>query len=265
MRQSNSGYFLNTHAILIINELKTLRAIIHKRTKLIKDTVAETAEDNTERALLNQQQLNDILHGPYAGFIKLILSGYASVIHVQQQKIRQDEGPLKQSASEPSNLPTLNKNLLNNISHAELEKMISQLNMIAIELEQEWAEHAIQWGNNVTEGFTREKTGLNHSETEELLLAYPLSELIDRFTDIDIKIPDLKKQEHYTFSTFYQLKAKLAAYNYLGREQQICTEEAIKYTVKPLKDIFNRIAREEKNLLDNTEKEINIIIKKIKV
>ncbi len=88
----------------------------------------------------------------------------------------------------------------------------------------------------------------------------PLSELIDRFTELKLELPKTKKPT-YHFSDYLILKLTLCVHSALSRQHVANPEEALQKVLKTLKANFKIIKQTESELIQQQNNRIEALMK----
>lgn len=243
--------FIPTDTKILINEWQTLHDKIVENAQLVKIKKTEEASSS----LLSEQQLNDALNGPLQYFFKQKLKAYATISKVRLLLTTTQDDIFKNNPHDKVSLKDLEK-----INTAELDKMQQTLNELTKAHYQQWQEKRKSWDQQLTLAMTANNISLSEIEIKELKDKEPLSELMDRFIDLNIKMPSIEKMD---FEQYLRLKVYLTIRNSLSRQQEPHDDEAITKLVKKLNREFNQIHQEEKQLIKTQRAETEDIIKSL--
>ena len=85
-------FSIGTYSRVLISVHGTLNSIINQRITTIRQQLQQdNTTDNIQPKLLQPHQLNCALYGPFANFFNQFLTGYSTIVNLQQQIIQRNE------------------------------------------------------------------------------------------------------------------------------------------------------------------------------
>ena len=244
MNTTKTTALLSTDAKVFINNWQAIRKIITEHTTLVKKSQNET-EQRTSSSVFSDQQITDALTGPYQQFIKRTLSAYAKLTFLRLQlTIHQDDSLKSPHHRDTEVIPS---KILEKQTLSDLDKIQSQLDVLTQEHHQQWQEKIKTWNKQLTATLTKLEIPLNDIEVKELQDKEPLSELLDRFTELNIELPKLGKSD-FNYEKYLRLKTELAIRSSLSRRHQSNTKDDVQAIIKKMKNDFTQIEQQEKTL-----------------
>lgn len=246
----NDSKPISTDAKVLINDWQALRESLEKNTSLVKGRSVPDISPSPV-GLLSDRQLNDGLYGPWQNFFKLKLSAYATITKIRFMQIITQDDTFKDSEN------AYPKDVLQKFSVTDLDKMQKLLDDQVHLHYQQWQEQIQRWNLPLITHLTENEIPLSDIEIKEFQDQEPLSELLDRFTDLHIEIT---KPKIIDFEAYFRLKIHLAVHSSLSRRHQSHEHHEIQKIYKKLKNDFTTINHDEKNLLATQTLETKKII-----
>lgn len=259
--ESEHSYFFSTHAKFILSEWSALHDLIVKHTTLIKKSKASAAEEETIK--LTDRHLQDALAGPYQAFFKPIITAYALLmryrleLNVVEHDIFKENRPIL-----PEQQPIPKKRLAK-ISITDLETMQDKLNDLITQYDDQWQDHIEQWQQLLLSDMSHALNSLSDIEMKEFKDLEPFSELLDRFTLLQLPLPKTKGTD-MNFKNYFKLKSDLTIHSALSRQHKPHEQAEIDKILKLLKPTLDHIQKDEKQLLENLSEAVNTIISPLK-
>ncbi|ACJ18370.1 hypothetical protein [Coxiella burnetii] len=236
---------ISTDAKILINDWQNLHDKIVENATYIKESkkVNETAS-----TLISDQQLEDALKGPLQSFFRQKLSAYATLSKIRLLLVTTKDEIFKKNPREDA--PP--KAILEKITSAELNKIQQTLNELTKSHYQQWQEKRESWNKLLIMALTVNGITLSEIEIKELKDKEPLSELKNRFIDLNIPFPSTKLMN---FEHYLRAKVYLATRSSLSRQQQPHDDNIITKFLKKLNNEFNQIHKEETELIKAQQNE----------
>jgi hypothetical protein len=252
-----ADYFIPSYVRFFISDWSSLQSFIKAHGAPMKNKVAAEAQEN--KNLCTDLEVNNAINGPYQIFVKMCFNHYAKMIRVRMElnMVNSDFFKRDPQHTNPDNLP---ENLLKKMSLAECDNLISQMNDWVSTFVVQWRDAAMDWCNRIMSELQMQ-TGLPFSEIEEkeFMDDEPMSDILDRHTELKIDLPKLKKGE-VNFAKYFTLKSTIALHSILNRQHQPHAAADIKKLLKPLKDSLASITREEEQLITAQRAEIQNLV-----
>src|SRR3990167_9199284 len=233
---------LSTNAKVFLNDWRTIRDIIKEHTKLTTEKNQQPTTPSLT-ALFSDRQLTDALSGPYQAFFKEKLSAYATIA-----KLRLTLNMTEENKKHPLTKDLASQNVSTTYSLNDIDKMQNELDTLTKEHHKQWQALLAQWDQLLIAGLTANQVPLTDREQKELQDKEPLSELLNRFTDLNLELPSLDFT-HFNYPQYLKLKMELVIVSSLSRRHETHTASDIDKVFKKLKSEFDRIAQEEKKVL----------------
>ncbi|MDF1795978.1 MAG: hypothetical protein P1U63_05520 [Coxiellaceae bacterium] len=251
----STSYFIPTYTRIMISDWSNIARFIIEHARPMKDKV--NPDENQQNYVPSESQVNDALNGPFNGYIHQCISAFAKIARVRIEHTRKDSDFFITEATEnnPNEIP---ERLLKQTSSAECDNLTKQLNDKVATYSQQWRDAANHWVSQVQQQLMSQDLPLSEIEITELKDDEPLSDVLDRYTELKVEHPKLPKEMN--FAVYYTLKTTLAVHSVLSRLQKPHTANDIDKHIKPLKKLFVTITEEQKQLLENQQVEIAEII-----
>ncbi len=257
MKNDTDNSFISSTAKALINDWQALRNIIEQ----ISRTPKEQLDNNDPDALLkilSDTQIEDAFRGPLHPLIHQLTHAYSLISEIKTRLIITQDDNLKPHVQDSGfNLPDdLNKE----INAAALDKKQRELDEAARHHHQQWQTLITTWQENLMKKITDNDLALSETEIHEMQQVEPLSELINRFTDLKLTLPKMKKKA-YGLSDYFMLKVILCIHTALGRQHVANIDEELQKRLKKLKEDFKTITKEEMTLIEQQHTDINTLMK----
>lgn len=269
MSQTVTDRFLNTPAKAILSNWSTLKKLLIERATRIKDSKSseqaadeDTAAENQRFALLSDTVLNDTFCGPYQGFFNLHIHAYAKLTRVRSAVMLRSEDIFKKEQKLAAQVLEVPESIVRDTSLPDLDKLFKQLDEQLPAMYEQWRGLVNQWQSRLIEGLQAVPLALSILELAELQQQEPLSELHDRFVDLSIDPPKTKAAGS-DFTSYLTLKTYNIILSALSRQHEPHTADDIQKVLKKLKSVFDSIQKEEKQLLQAQEEQLNALIRPI--
>ncbi|MDF1759588.1 MAG: hypothetical protein P1U40_03525 [Coxiellaceae bacterium] len=251
----STSYFIPTYVRVMISDWSNIARFISEHARPMKDKV--NPDENQQNYVPSETQVNDAMNGPYNAFIHQCISGFAKIARVRIEHTRKDSDFFIEEATEnnPSDIP---ERLLKQTSAAECDNLSKQLNDQVATFTQQWRDAADHWVTQVQQQLVSQDLPLSEIEITELKDDEPLSDILDRYTELKVDQPKLPKEMN--FAVYYKLKATLAVHSVLSRLQKPHTASDIDKHIKPLKKVFETFTEEQNQILASQQQQIAEII-----
>lgn len=255
---------LLTYAKITLSDFKVLANLISEHSKLVKETARETEEeesDDSAHRILSDREILDALNGPLQKFFKDKLIAYSTIARVRLELTISKEELFKEYREQPQEFK-LNKKYLENITLSDISDIQNKLDQLCEEHYEKWQEKLAQWQQAILKKLDEKNITLSIIEIQEFQGKEPLSELLDRFTDLKIELPKTKKRE-MNYSDYLKYKTDIAILSALSRQHLPHEEKEINKILKSLKSVFDSITQEVNQLIKSQEKETQKMIENI--
>lgn len=243
----------------LLNDWQALRNIIAQITCTQKEKQEKVNEDSAHFfKLLSDTQIDDAFHGPFHPLIHHLTHAYSLITQIRTRLIVTQDDNLKSRVQDSGfDLPEgLNKE----INAASLDKKQRELDEAARHQFQQWRELIGKWQQNFVMQITTSGITLSEGEINEIQQTEPVSELINRFTDLKLEAPKMKKQ-NYTLNDYLNLKIILIVHSALSRQHITNIDAELQKLLKQLKPHFKTLSQEENELIKQQDTEIKTLMK----
>lgn len=242
------NYFVGTYGKNLLSDWPLITQFIQEQTRWVKDTVNQSSDFNAKKAIvLTDLQLNDIFNGPYQQFFIPHLSAYVRIAKIEAALTITKEDFFKEADQQAATPYGFSTDFLANFEFAALKEIHNKLVGLTETHYKQWTAQYESWTETLSEELKKEKVNLSDLEQQEFRTNQPVSELSNRFVDINVDIPKLKKGD-FNFHQYFTLKSTLAIHSALSRSQLPNSREDIEKTLKHLYSPLKMIHQTEKKL-----------------
>ncbi len=266
MASKNQQHFLGTYSKVILSTNWTVLAkLIVEHTTLVKDQKATTNQDEGSNNfnILTDRQLDDILAGPYQHTIKQQLSAYAAVAKVKLAFNLNSEEFSKGRAVPEDDEQGIPAEILAATSIADLNALQENLEQLTEQQFSTWGSHIQGWKNEIINTLNTAEIQLSDIEIKEFQDEEPMSELSERFDSLNVATLPVSEKQTINFEKYFLLKSYIAIHSCLSRQHLANSDVEIKKVLKSIKALLSRINKQETELLNIQQDEINNTIKAI--
>ncbi|MCH9770385.1 MAG: hypothetical protein K0U12_05845 [Gammaproteobacteria bacterium] len=253
-------YFIDSYTRIAISGIKPLMDIINKHTAAPHQEEAEADQPTAD--ILQSEQINDMLNGPYASFMQDKLDAYAKLIRLKLILNIDNSDNLKGARNNQllkENIPEKFLKKLENSKLKTIQKTLDELTTAHYQALQDFFQDACQ---KVMQGLrdagiefsVLEIAGFSEQET--------LTELLNRCTEMQIELPKIDKQA-FNFNSYLKLKSTMSIQSALSRQHEAHGKKEIEPYMKKLKNIFSEIDKTEQELLKTQAQETVTAVKEI--
>lgn len=258
MSAQESKNFIGTYAKVILSDWSSLVEIITKHTTYVKTTI-QSEDQGYLIASLSDRQLKDALEGPLQVFFKQNISAFATLMRVQTELNLQKDEVFKEKAGQIPSENRLPAEKLFTLSLSDVEKCRKSLDQLVKQQDSEWDNIWNQIIDLFLHKFDEIEFPLSDIEIKEFMDREPISELRDRFVDLNLELPKLKNPQ-MTVEQYFILKAHLVVHSALSRQHKPHTDTDIKPILKSLRPVFNAIREGEQQLNDQQKQQTDEVI-----
>lgn len=241
------NHFFSTYAKALIQDWKTIAAMIDKQSKLVKEAVHQKESEPTS-LLFSDRQLNDAFNGPYQHFFKQHLSAYAKIRQIELALMITKGDVLKEKDIETDISHPVPKKLIDRLEFSDLKQYRESLDTLTQDHFTQWESHVLSWTESLISEMEKNQCPLSDLENYDILQNEPMSELNNRFIDFKLELPKLKS-DALNFQQYFQLKATLAIHSALSRMHQANTKKEIQQVLEKLDAVLKNIRKTEHQLL----------------
>lgn len=243
----------------LINDWLALRDIIAKISCTQKEAQEKVNEKPTWLLeVLDDTRINDAFHGPFHPLIAELVAGYIVISKIRARLVITQDDNLKPHVQNADfDLP---QDLTKDINAAALDKKQRALDEAARHAWQQWQELIGSWQQNLLMQIGMNEVSLSDAEISEMQQIEPLSELMDRFTELKLELPKMKKP-HYQFADYFHLKLVLCIHSALSRQHVVSVDEEIAKVLKKLKPELKKITQQEGELVQQQKTDIETLMR----
>ena len=258
-------HHIGTYAKVLLEDWTIIRDILVQKTKLAKELVHhndDSSDNNSLKTLLSDRQINDALNGPYQSFFKQHLAAYASLAHLTFALNISKGGVLKTKDFFGDIDYGLSDALLTQRDFPQVKDAKGTLDSMVSEHLMLWESQIDSWNEMLLSTLAQNDFTLNDIELNDFQQNETISELNDRFIDIKVDLPKLKK-EAFNFHQYFMMKLTLAIHSALSRLHQPNTTKDIHVVLNLCQKQLKEIRKTEKELDKEQQAEIDSLIKPI--
>lgn len=252
---------ITTYQKVLLSDWPIMAKIILKHSSLLreggyKEELSKTSATN----VLLDKQIRDAVTGPFSTFFLTkihaftLLARIRMALHISKEDLFNDNiSPLAKSK--------LESKYLEKFSTDDISKIQEAFNDLVLKHNQQWEGQLFFWQISITSALKNAGLSITELESDEFVSAEPLSELLDRYNNLNIA--PIKFVQPLTFSDYFRLKAYLTILSALSRQQLPHTDKDIDHYMKALKKPLAEIHKSEKELHQQQEAETSQLIKPI--
>jgi len=239
---------LDTYAKSMLSDWKVLAEL------MAQHAVSNASLDSTEGAkeeplnLLSDQQISETLNGPLQGFFKQKIKSYTTVARIQVELSLDKEDSLKGHRVELEKSKKIPESILTNYTLTDLANVLKSMDELTLEQHNQWLEQCNNWVNYLIQKLAENQVALSEIEADELMRENTISELLDRYIELNIETPKINKAK-MTLADYLLLKVYLAIHSFLSRLHKPHQDPDIMKVLKLLKRDFDTLRKQEKQLL----------------
>lgn len=246
-------HFTGTYAKRFLTEWPVLSDIMHEETRWQKDRLQGNALIE-----LTEKQIDDALNGPFQTFFKLHLHAYAAIAKVDVALNFSKEETLKDLDNATEIDFGVSKLLINKTDSSTLRELREKLDQLIKEHYAQWQESIRHW-IEALQSHINQQCALSDLEVGEFSINQPISELNERFIELNISTPAFSKFDG-NFQQYFILKATLVIHSALSRMHQPHSEKKINDIVKKLANTLKKMHYEENLLVDSQQKKVKSLL-----
>lgn len=200
--------------------------------------------------ILAEKNIQTALKGPFGGFIKEKLTAYSRIarfrleIHLSKEELFKNK---RVTLPEAQSIP-LKK--LEKLNFSQLDQIQNDLGTLTEAHDQEWQEFLQQWLEKLIQFFAKTNVLLTEREIKELRDEDIVTELLPRFVEIGIKLPQ-KTYPSMSFTEYLNLKALLTTQSALSRQHLPHGESEIQQKLQNFQSEFTQMQNQEQQLLED--------------
>lgn len=269
MSKTTEETFIGTHARLLISDWKVIAELISKHSSFIKshfDSENKSADEEIPNTalphVLSRREIEEAINGPLQAFFKEKLSAYMKISLLRMYITLREDDTLKDYRADLPDFNKIPQTILQNTSLSDLKKIQQNLDALTIEHAEAWENARKEWNQTILQRLNEQKISFSDIEIKEFLDPEPISELFDRFTDLNIALPKLRKSDMNS-SQYLTLKSDIAIQSSLSRQHISHGQADIQKTLSKLKSDFNAIAKQEKQMIEEQKKTTQEVIANI--
>ena len=251
--------FLDTYARVMLSDWQTLMKFIQEHTKRLQQQL-QSDPRQTNLNILSEQQIQEIMHGPYHHFVQQQIHAFA-LLNFANYSLKVDEDEAFKAAKMPQEITkkTIPAKMLQAISQQDIDRIRTELERHFYEAEEQWETLRQESISNLNAQFLKNNLALSEDEKQTLAADEPISELLERFTERQLILPKHKSKQ-YTFADYYFLKCIIVVHSALSRQQLPHTKKEIDTQLKTFKTCFNQIKLAEQTCIENQKTKLSEIM-----
>ena len=241
-------HFTSTYAKNLLADWALISELISKKTAWIKETIQQTDDEQKNTRLLSERQLNDALNGPFQAFFKMHLNAYMQMTKLETALTIAKEEFFKDSEHPVDITFGIPESILTTTDLSSLKESREQLNQLTQKHHTELETTVQAWVQELLAAFEPNNVPLSKIEIEDFTANQPISELQDRFLNLKVTLPSLKKTD-LDFQQYFRLKITLAIHSALHRMQLPNTDKDIEQALKTFQPILKTVGKAEEKLM----------------
>lgn len=259
-------HFTGSYAKIICADWSKISTLILEQTRWTKESVAQGESQDTQSALLSDEQWDDAMNGPYRIFFQPHLKAYADITKLETALMIAKEDYFKETEHSDQKIFPVPEKLLSKTENSTLSELREQLNELTTTHFNEWQ---TQLGNWLTQciaelqsAFQKKNIVMSDIESHDLTSNEPLSELNDRYINLSMTLPKLSKSD-FNFAAYLTLKLWIIIQSALHRTHQDNLEKEADVLLKSFSPLLKKIDKDEKMLAEKQKNAIHQLISKI--
>ena len=257
------SYFMSSYAKVFLSSWPVLAELVIKHVQPSKVHLLSDNQDQEKTSdhlpLITDQQIAAALNGPYQEFFKACFSAYSMLTQVKKAHALMGDEALKTGVLDDD--LEFNKKMTR-VSLPQAENLAKQLDELVLALDQELTEVLVDITAGMKEQLNQLAVKLTENELAEFGREYPLFELQERFTDLNVEMPALKPST-LDFSNYFYLKSYIAIYSGLGLEQKSNSVNDMKPYLKQLRVMLTEIRSGSKQWHENMQQQIDQLMSSV--
>ncbi len=208
--------------------------------------------------ILTEKQVQTALQGPFGFFIREKMTAYARItrfrleVHLSKDELFKDKRIV---LSDDEKIPSKK---IEKMSFDKLDQIQHELNDLTETHHQEWQNFIEEWTHQLLNFFHKLHASLTEREITELQSEDIATELLPRFIEVGIKLP--QKYPQMSFSDYLFLKALLIMQSALSRQHLPHDDNELQQKLKGFKNEFAQMAKQEQQLREEQKKMSMLIL-----
>jgi hypothetical protein len=270
MADPQNSHFFGTQARILMTEWQALAKIIVAHSIAAKDKPITNFEDlesfdieNLENItfataddlpnILAQKSITIALQGPFGSMIKEKMTAYAKLSRLRLELHLSKEELFKQKRLPVAEEEKIPAKKLEKLNPAQLDEIQNELDELTKLHEQEWQQFIQEWQDRLLAYLAKSKIVITDRETKELKDEDVSSELLPRFIEVGLKLPQ-KDYDNMSFTDYLYLKALLTVQSALSRQHLTHSDTEIQQKLQDFKPELDKMQKQENQLLEAQKK-----------
>lgn len=258
--ETMSAYKTSVYARSILSDWPIVASLFSTLSERTKGKVK--LNETSQTALLTDQQIESVMEGPYALFLREKLQAYVLFTRVRIEHLIVNEQIFKEIRGHVPNEYKISETKIKELNNEKLHVVEKELNKLTSDHFNQLQEWLTDWQHQLIDAFNANGLNLSDIEINDLKDQEPYSAIEDRFVNLNIQLPKLKKGE-MNFSKFLKLKADLAAHSALSRQHKPHQQADIDKILKKIKKVLDLVESQEKQLLAEFKKATELAVKSL--
>lgn len=268
--------FFGTQACILITEWEPLAKLIVTHSTPTKDKQVTNFEDlesfdieNLEDItfstgdelphILAEKNIKLALQGPFGSMIKEKMAAYAKICRFRLELHLNKEELFKNKRAAQPEQGQISTKKLESLSFTQLDKIQNDLGALAQQNNQEWENFLEEWTSHLLDFFVNAQLVLTEREIKDLKNEDISSELLPRFIDVGMELPQ-KEYSEISCCDYLYLKSMLTLQSSLSRRHLSHKYTEIQKILEGFKSEFAQMKKEERQLLENQKKQTTAIL-----
>ena len=263
-------HLLGTQARILMTEWQALAKLIVAHSTPAKDKPITNLEelesfdiDSLENItfstaeeiphILAEKHIQAALQGPFGSLIKEKMAAYAKISRLRMEIHLSKEELFKTRRAEQPESERIPAKKLEKLSFSQLDDLQQQLDELTEQHNREWQEFIQQWTDHLIDFFSEAHLALTEREIKELKDEDIATELLPRFIEVGVKLPQ-KSYPQLSFTDYLYLKAMLTTQSALSRQHLAHDDAEIQQALSGFKSGFAQMREQEQLLSDQQKK-----------
>ena len=248
---------ISSYAQLLLSDQQDLAKLLLIYGTSIKKSITQTPI--LTEGLLAVEIIDTALAGPFQPMLKMLIHYFTLVARVRCDFKFKDE-ELFNKEKKNNFADKLPDDEIAKVNTGILSGIEKQLKSKLKEIDKAWQALCHEGVQEVLQQLLKNGVELSEIEIKEMRDLETITDVENRFTDLNIPRPKLAKREDMDIALYLTLKADIAIQSSLSRRQLPHEQKDIDKLLKPLKNIFKQIFDQEKVLLKHQRSELNTIV-----
>lgn len=237
--------FMTTDQRVLLSDWPPLARLLEKHSAPLKAGGYQGNEEGRAE-VLSEKAIYDAYQGPYHFLFEQIINAYVELARLRMAIHINHDDNLTENLTHPDTTWPINKNRIKNLSMDDINHCRDELETCLNDHNQQWEGQLFLWQMQITSALRDAGLDINNYENEEFSVPEPLSELLERFTSLNITPPVFT--EPLGFAQYFKLKAYLMILGALSRQHLPHETKDIEKFMKELKKPLSTIEKESQSI-----------------